>query len=300
MTGIRVADCIAGLAIALGVGGVAALRPSLASEHHDVRVSEDVVLLPAPRETKLLALGHTAAVVDYLWGKTLVEYGMHAIEKRAFDVERYLDTILELEPTYAPLFDYVDTLLVYRPPIGTERDARSARAYFERGLAARPHDYKVWLRYGQFLAFLSPSFLKDQAEIDAWKREGALALARAVELGADADTSLSASALLGKYGARDAAIQHLRRSFDLTDDPETRRQILFKLERLEGASVRQELVDGARYIEQRRLREAPSVPPAVYQWLGPLRDPVTCMSDTTSAACAGTLSLAREREQGTP
>lgn len=295
----RLADLISVAAMAVGIAGVAFLRPSLAARAHDVHVREDVVLLPAPRETKLLSLGHRAAVVDYLWGKTLVEYGVHSIEKRAFDVERYLDTILELEPDYAPLFGYVDTMLVYRPPIGTAEDARKARAYLERGIAARPYDHKVWLQYGQFLAFLSPSFLKEQSEIDAWKRDGALALARAVELGADADTSLSASSLLAKYGQTDAAVKHLRRSFELSDDPETRRQILAKLERMQDSSVRQELAFGARYVERRRLREAPSVPPSVYQWLGPIRDPIACLDDTESAACAATLTLAREREQGT-
>lgn len=292
------ADLLSVAALCCGIAGVALLRPVLAADAHAVRVGDDVVLLPAPRETKLLSLGHHAAAVDYLWGKTLVEYGMHATEKRAFDVERYLDTILELEPTYAPLFDYVDTLLVYRPPIGTEQDARKARAYFERGLVARPYDQKVWLQYGQFLAFLSPSFLKDQAEIDAWKKDGAFALTRAVELGADADNSLSATALLGKYGARDAAVKHLKRSFELTGDPEARRQILAKLERFEEDSVRQQLTEGARYIESRREREAPSVPARVYQWLGPFRDPIACLDDEHSAQCAPTLSEARARAQG--
>lgn len=291
-------DVVAIAALCIGIAAVAVLRPALAADAHAVRVSEDVVLLPAPRETKLLTLGHRAAAVDVLWGKTLVEYGMHAVEKRAFDVERYLDTILELEPDYAPLFDYVDTLLVYRPPIGTDEDARKTRAYFQRGLAARPYDQKVWLHYGQFMAFLSPSFLKDQAEIDAWKSEGAMALTRAVELGADSDNTLSATALLGKYGQRDAAIKHLQRSYDLTEDEETRRQILVKLERLQGESIRQQLVDGAQYTEKRRLREAPSVPPKVYQWLGPFRDPVACLGNPRTPECAPTLTEARARAQG--
>ena len=298
MNARRGADLVSVLALAAGVAGVVALRPALAAEAHAAHVEDDVVLLPAPRETKFLSLGHTAAAVDYLWGKTLVEYGIHVLEKRAFDVERYLDTILELEPTYAPLFAYVDTLLVYRPPIGTEEDARKTRAYFERGIQARPHDHKIWLQYGQFMAFLSGTFVKDPKESDAWRKDGAIALTRAVELGADSDSSLSASTLLSKYGQRDAAVKHLRRSYELTDDPDTRQQILAKLEKLEDAAVRQQLAEGARSLEVRRLREAPSIPPKVYQWLGPLRDPVACLADTTSVACAATLTLAREREQG--
>lgn len=286
------------LAIVLGVGGVIALRASLADDAHAVHVREDVVLLPAPQETKLLSLGHHAAAVDILWGKTLVEYGIHVSEKRPFDIERYLDTVLELEPDYWPLYKYVDTLVVYRPPIGTEADARTARAYLERGTRERPHDYRVWLQYGQFMSYLARSFVQDDAEIAEWQRLGALALAHAVELGADADNSLSATTALAKYGANDAAIAHLQRAYDLTDDPETRRQILYKLERLQGEEIRRELALGSAYVDRRRMQDAPSLPPRVYGWLGPFRDPARCV-DWRAPGCEGTLAEARERQPAT-
>ena len=48
-----------------------------------------------------MTLGYTAAAVDLLWAKVLVEYGIHHAEKRPFaDLEAYLDAILTLEPTY--------------------------------------------------------------------------------------------------------------------------------------------------------------------------------------------------------
>jgi len=43
--------------------------------------------------------------------------------------------ILELEPTYEPMYRFVDTMLAYRPLQGTEADVRLARDYLERGRA---------------------------------------------------------------------------------------------------------------------------------------------------------------------
>ena len=121
-----------------------------------------------------------------LWAKLLVEYGTHFSEHREFtEIPRYVDAILELEPNYQPLYKYVDTMLAYRPMQGTESDVRLARVYLERRIRELPQDSRMWLRYGQFIAFIAPSFLKDDRDTQAWRKEGAEAMARAVELGAD-------------------------------------------------------------------------------------------------------------------
>src|SRR6202042_685051 len=109
------------------------------------------------------------------------------------DTPRYADAILELEPTYAPLYRYISTMLVYRPPQGTEKDARMARAYLERGTRERPEDGDLWLEYGQFIAFIAPSFLKDPVDVARWRKEGAEAMGHAVELGGDPDRALTAA-----------------------------------------------------------------------------------------------------------
>ena len=118
-------------------------------------------------------LGWDAATVDVLWAKLLVEYGTHFSEHREFtEIPRYVDAILELEPNYEPLYKYVDTMLAYRPMQGTESDVRLARAYLERGTRELPQDPRMWLRYGQFIAFIAPSFLTND------RREAGLAKGR--------------------------------------------------------------------------------------------------------------------------
>jgi hypothetical protein len=219
--------------VAVGVIGIATLQPGLAKNVHKVRQRDDVFFLPPPAQLRAMTLGYRAAAADFLWAKLILEYGLHWQEHRPFpDVNRYIDGILAVEPDFPTLYGFVDTILCYSPTGGTEQDARAARRYLERGTRERPYDPNVWLHYGQFVAFLGPSYLKDEQEIEAWRTDGAIAIAHAVELGADPDRSLAASTILSKAGKHDAAVKHLQRVYAMADDPETRRQISFKLQKL--------------------------------------------------------------------
>lgn len=173
-------------------GGVAATQPTLAKTVHEAKESYDIVVFPPPAQLRAAILGWDAATVDVLWAKLLVEYGTHFSEHREFtDIPRYVDAILELEPNYEPLYKYVDTMLAYRPMQGTESDVRLARAYLERGTREVPQDPRMWTRYGQFIAFIAPSFLTNDDEKQAWRKDGAEAMGHAVELGADADEAIT-------------------------------------------------------------------------------------------------------------
>ncbi len=214
---------------------ITAVQPTLAADVHRVKQRDDVFLLPPPEQLRVVTLGYHAASADLLWAKLIVEYGVHWQEKRPFpDVTRYFDGILALEPDFKLLYLFADTILLFTPQGAGPEEARVARRYLERGTRERPDDGEIWTHYGQFVAFLAPSFLKDDKEIDQWRKDGAAALARAVELGADADRSLAASSMLSKYGEAEAAAAHLQRVYALTDDPEIRQQILFKLQKLQA------------------------------------------------------------------
>jgi hypothetical protein len=266
-----------------GALGIAALQPGLARNIHKLHQRDDVFLLPPPRELRAMTLGYRAAATDLLWAKLILEYGVHFQEKRAFpDVTRYIDGILSVEPDFQTLYLYVDTLLVWTSPAAHEEDARKARSYLERGTRERPYDPEVWLHYGQFTAFLAPSFLKSEAEIQQWRKDGALAIMRAVELGADADRSLAASTILRKSGDRDANIKFLERAYAMTDDPETRQQILYKMKMLDATSdaeISQTAIERECRARWRFLTRGECL------LVGPAR---------SAATCAGPLSFARD------
>jgi len=219
----------------LGAFGISRVQPGLAANTHKLRQRDDVFLLPPPAQLRWMTLGYRAAATDMLWAKLLLEYGVHGQEKRQFpDVTRYIDGIIALEPDFPALYDYVDTILVYTPPPGgTADDARTARRYLERGMQERPYDGKLAVHAGQFIAFIGPSFIKEEQESERWRVEGARIIAHGVELGGDTFRSLAASTILGKAGERQAQIEHLQRAFAVSDSPDDRAQFLRKLRALQ-------------------------------------------------------------------
>jgi hypothetical protein len=270
-----------------GAAGAQLLRPALARTAYDVKERDDVYAFPPPAHLRAMTLGYRAAATDLLWAKLLVEYGTHWREHRAFpDVSRYLDAILALEPSFSPLYKYVDTLLVYRPPVGTEEDARLARKYLERGaLVERPTDWRVWLDYGQFIAFIGPSFLTDDVEKDAWKRDGAAAIARAVDLGADPDRSMAAAALYNRYGQADAAKKALEHYLAVAPDDATRDEIRKRLDLLDDQEEAERIQKDVAYVNGVRAR---------YPFLT-IGEVLLVLPDVDAPRCAGPDALALDR-----
>ncbi|WP_146653114.1 hypothetical protein [Labilithrix luteola] len=250
------------------------MQPSLATSVHKVQQRDDVFLLPPPDQLRAMTLGYRAGAADLLWTKLILEYGIHWQEKRAFpEVTRYVDGILAVEPDFKTVYEFVDTLLLFAPGGATPERAREARAYLERGTRERPYDATVWLHYGQFIAFLAPSFLKDKAEIERWRIDGAAALTRAVELGADAQRSLAASTILSKAGERKASVEHLQRAYAMTDDPDTREQILLKLRMLEATA---EAADATSVVDREWHGRFDFVSRSAALLIGPARSPAKC------------------------
>ena len=285
--GALVAAAVA-LAAAAGVGTT---QPRLASNVHEVK-RDDIVAFPPPDQLRTAVLGWNAAAVDLLWASLLVEYGMHFSERRPFtEIPRYLDAILGLEPGYGPLYKYVDTMLAYRPLQGTEADVVLARGYLERGMRERPLDPDIWTRYGQFLAFVAPSFLTREEDKAAWRKDGALALEHAVELGADADSALAASSMLTRAGANREAIDYLEHAYAFTEHPsmhEIHEAIGRQLAGMKATARRDEADQAMSTIQARWLHDMPQVSRDQFLLLGPVVDAARCagMASADDPACA--------------
>jgi tetratricopeptide (TPR) repeat protein len=271
----RTALLVAALLV-VPAAGIARLQPRLAKTVHDVKQRDDIYVLPPPAELRVLTLGYYSATVDLLWGKLLVEYGTHWHEKREFDATHYLDAILELEPDYAPVYKFADTLLVYKPPRGYEADARKARLYLERGTRERPGDFEVWEEYGQFMAFIGPAFLPQGEEREQWRREGAHALAHSVELGAHAERTLAAASILSRAGETKAVLKYLSRAYALAEDPQTRDEIAMKMRILKDTSDEDESQRAIRFIEARWHSEYPFLKRDEFLLMGPSFDATRC------------------------
>ena len=280
--------------------GVAFTQPRLARIAHTAGDREDVYSLPPPEQLRAATLGWDAAAVDLLWTTLLVQYGEHWQEHHEFtDGVRYAEDILAIEPTYEPLYRIVDTLLVYRPLQGTAHDARDARTILERGTRERPTDAKLWLAYGEFLSYLAPSFITDPDEQKAWRKDGARALERALELGSDPDALLGAAGVLSDIGERDAQLRFYERAYAMTEHPSMaaiHEGIGRRLAMLLGLTQEDRAGALMRVIGDRWQREMPAVSRDDYLLLGPAVDTARC----AGLAGADDPTCAREMPEAPP
>lgn len=272
--------------------GVARTQPRLARTAHEVKEKDEVYALPPPAQLKAFVLGYNAAAVDLLWAKLLVEFGLHWHEKRDFHPDPYIDAILYLEPTYDRIYRFADTLLCYHPLHANEADARKTRAILERGTRERPWDFEVWQEYGQFSAFLGPGFLPEgaAAERERWRRDGALAMMKAVDLGAPSSGALIAATMLDRSGERTAAIASLKRSYAYNEDPEERAEIARKLARLQASEGFAAEEKAMATIEAIGKNDWPFLTKTQLLLLGPFPDPALC----AGAASADNPGCARD------
>ncbi len=264
--------------------GISMTQPDLARVVHGIKARDDVFLIPPPKELKLSALGYDAALADIVWAKLLLEYGRHWMERRYFrDARRFIDGIIELDPSFRAIYSYVEVFLIYQPTntnfsTGSEKDARDARAYLERGTRERPRDAELWLHYGQFIAFSAPAYLDDLQERERWRTEGALALAHALDVGAKPGQTAAAASILGRRGEREAAVRYLERAYALTDDEDERRQIQRQLAAYARRSFEDAVNDTTLRLERSWRATFPFVTRTAFTLLGPVTD---------AAACAG-------------
>ncbi len=290
------AKLLGGLVLATSLATIAAVQPGLAADAKRTHTKADIFLLPPPRELKVMALGYDSALCDVLWAKLLIEYGRHWSERRTLehaDLTRFLDGLLVLDKDFAPIYRYADTLLVYRPLKGEREDAIAARAYLEQGTRNRPRDPNVWLHYGEFVAYLGYAWLEPH-EQEAWRRDGALAIIHAVELGAKGDRGLGAAVLLSRSGERDAARRSLERAYAIAEDDSSRAEIQRQLERLEATESVEERERRRLLVERRKAKTMPFVSPTTFLLLGPINPRLGCLGPGSAARpeCPGSWTAA--------
>jgi len=276
---------VGALVAGAAVVGIVFGQARLVADAARARTKADIFYLPPAHQLKRMTLGYDAAACDILWAKLLVEYGRHWSEHRNLeraDLVRFLDGLLVLDKDFAPIYRYVDTLFVYRPLKGEREDALAARRYLEEGTRLRPRDPNVWLHYGEFVSYLGVAWL-DEGEREAWRRDGALAIVHAVELGAKPDRTLAAVTLLNRAGEREAARRALERAYAVAEDDDTRESVRFQLDKLHAAGQADERERHRLVIERRRSKTMPFIPTTGFLLLGPPKSPLACVGPGSSA-----------------
>lgn len=243
--------CLCGLVIAFA-------RPRLFTAEARVKERSDAYALPPSRVLPAVSMGYRDALADMIWAHVLVTQGLRFGEKRAFDhLDLYLDAIATLAPKFREPYKLADSLLSFQTndPNKTE-NVRKARAFVERGLREFPMDAELWMNFGEFLAYVAPSALSDENEIEAWREAGAAALMRAGELGGRDEYLLwhavSAAGLLAdKEAERGALIRFLERIYASTEDVELREHVKRKLTALAVDQSRSDMIRRQHAFDER-------------------------------------------------
>jgi hypothetical protein len=233
-------DLVGLLCVVLGIAGIMLVRAPLYGQYRKAQTENDVYALPPPDQTYVASLGYRSALADLIFGHVLVSYGLHFQEQRRFEfVGDYLETITRLDPKFRDPYRFADTLLTLQPKAPTQDAYRRARRLQEQGLREFPYDQELWNTAGQFLAYLAPTYLTDQAEKDEFRRSGAQKLLRACELIGKNDGvpyhCITAATLLTEQGNREATRQFLERLASVSDDPKIQTLAQNYLRRINGA-----------------------------------------------------------------
>jgi len=280
---------------ALGVGLllVAGSRAKLADVYRRVSSRHDVYLLPPPEQTRALSLGYRAAAADLIFGHVLVSAGIHLGERRLFEfADRYFDTINVLDPTFRDPYRYSDAVLTLQSVVVPEELYRKARTILRRGTQRFPDDQALWASAGQFLAYLAPGQLKNPAEAEEFRQEGARMLARACELiGSNENIPyqcITSAGLLTDAGHSQAAQDVLQKLLVVSDNPEIQDNARAQLAAM-GVQAH------AQRLEQLRREDLPFVSHAGLAALGPRFDPAACAGKPRSGANDPCATTFRER-----
>lgn len=200
----------------------------------------DALYMPSSSVLRLLSLGHVELAADLVAARTYVYFGTQMIARQAQPwLERYLNTVVDLDPTYRPIYERGAVMLVYNGQAFSADSVLKATALVRRGLATYPDAFGLWYQLGFNLVFELPKLAgRDDPRLPAWRREGIEALRRAT-LSPDVPgwyANLVAK-MMTEQGEREMAIRHLQRVYAITSDPYSRQQIAYKLEALMGQAA---------------------------------------------------------------
>lgn len=287
------ADWAAIAVLGVGVLLLAGSRAQLADAYRRITAQHDTYLLPPPAQTRALSLGYRAAAADLIFAHVVVSAGVHLGEKRLFEFgDRYLETINELDPKFRDPYRFADAILTLQSVVVPQELYRKARELLLRGTREFPDDQAMAASAGQFLAYLAPGQLKDPAEAEQFRQDGARLLARACELiGSNENIPyhcVTAARLFSEAGNRAASQAVLQKLRVVSDDPEIR-----ALANAQLAAMGVQAQD--QRFEQLRHDDLPFVSHDGLAALGPRFDPAACAGKSRPGADDACATSFRER-----
>jgi hypothetical protein len=263
----------ASLAVALALASALVLTTRRHGEAHFLGTQryEDVYYLPPTVWLGVFSLGHREALADLIWLRSLIYFGDELIHRgEVQNLYNYADAMLFLDPYFKRVYPWISSCALYRTGTVTEKDARKAIDYLERGVQLFPDDGELAWTLGADYLYELPPLMHDRAQLVEAKRRGLEHLKVAALRGAGPPwLALSTATELGKLGQREQEIAHLGEVYAQVSDPAMRREIEQRLSELRTASYAEALRRTSDELELARKRDFPYLSQGLYLLTGP-------------------------------
>jgi hypothetical protein len=235
----------------------------------------DTQVLPSAAVLRVASLGHHAMAADLMAARANVYFGTQI---GARGEQKWLALMLnraaDLDPHFHRLYLRGAAMLVYNGRDFTVDSLLAADRLLERGIREFPGDWELAFQRGFNLLFELPKLVgEDDPRVLDWRQRGVDALRDATLLdGSPPWLANLAARMLTAQGSEELAIRHLERTYEVTNNPETRAEIARKLAALRGRHLADELQAGAAALDE-VVRRYPYAPEAFSLILGPRLEP---------------------------
>jgi hypothetical protein len=221
--------------------------------------------VPPASTLRALAFGYNELAADLLWVRSIAYYANHITTDRDLrHIERYLNTIVALDPHFRAIYRYGPPMIVGRGSWRENPHVLAGIELLKRAHALWPEDWSYPFAIGAYLLDLRGT----QRERAEWKRQAADWINRAALIGADAPWLPSIAAkFYSEQGQRELAIRHLEEIYLTTQDPRMKEQIVHKLRDLQAARIAELEQAAAQLLAALRQSPTPYVPLDLFVFL---------------------------------
>lgn len=229
----------------------------------------DLLYLPQPRALKAMSLGHTEALADLVFLRTLIYFGSQVTGARDYRwLDKYLDTIVALDPHFKLPYRWAGVATMYDGRAITNDSVKLSNHFLELGVARFPDDWELPFMLG--CNYLFELKTEDPSQRAEWDRRGTEYIRRAALLGGSPPwVALLAATMLKREGHEELAIRHLEEVYLTTQDERTRDEVRKRLLGFQ-AQLNIEKYERARAaFEAARMKDLPYVSPDLFAVIGP-------------------------------
>ena len=260
---------VAGLAL----GGARGMRAVAADQRDAWPKTLTAPYAPTPAMVPYASLGFREAVADLLWIRMLGYLGGH--NDTADGVTALVIATQAADPHFKRVYtDGVRAITSSHHDLTMAHKIRAA-ALAEEGMTYFPKDFDIADLAGTMYSVDLTT--DDAAQKRAWREKGAMLLEKALRLpGATADDATYVAYLRSSLGQHERAVRELREMVLITNDEQSRREMIAKLAEMEqrdGNALQAALEDARREFEAAWQAQRPELPATIYVLVGPRPTP---------------------------